>query len=247
MKLRCWIVFRMLAGLPPGTSLRASVSRHIARCERCRAEAAAYANLSAALRECAAGDEAYPFTWADVRAAVTAVQPNARAGRRHLVLAAGAVCAAVIVLATWLSLRHDRGAMPTVKPPTRVSLPGSTPNKAPKPKPEIIIPRPDSPTSLQAWAGWTRPKLQSGNNQKRPLRRPHRRSLPPHRSVPPPGPMIAKASPEAPQERRQKTSVTVVTPEEQVIGLVGINMDVRDEDSYVIKQVSLSDTSSTQL
>jgi len=226
MRLKCCLARNVIAGMCSGETVPGWIKRHIERCEGCRAEAEAIQAVRAMLQE-QAHEQGCPVEWADVRAGLCELEHVRRPVWR---LAGAAVCAAVVVAtaAFWIltapapkqqpAPRQPRMAQFSKPPPERRPV---TPRKKPAPQVEKSKGQKASHRAVQA------------KPVKRRAPRHRNRALPPHRlmvrddtpSQPP------KPAPEAPR-------IVAVAPEEHVIDIVGVSVDLDEEHSYVIREIS---------
>ena len=116
MKLKCCLVSRRLACLSVGEKLPDGIARHIERCEKCAAEADAYANLGWALRAYGGQDETCGLTWTSM-ARLLARTPAGIVKRRVGPALAAACVVWVVGVTVFTLLVRGSAPAPTVPQP----------------------------------------------------------------------------------------------------------------------------------
>ncbi len=230
MKPKCFLARIVMAGMCPGDRARGWVSRHVERCQTCRAEAEALEATTLLLRE-QAGVQDCPIEWARVRAALGEPQPVRRPVWR---LAGAAACGALLIAAglLWM-LAGPETKRPSTEPREGMVLVEPAPER-PGPERTKVVQKPE-PTPQAREMTRPEPPEQSapGKQVKRWKPRYHKKALPPHSVI------VKRGKPsEPPQKAPDLPTVLAVAPVEHVIDIVGVNVDQGEDHSYVIRQVS---------
>ncbi|HPP73516.1 MAG TPA: hypothetical protein PLU88_00110 [Armatimonadota bacterium] len=266
MGVRCYLVKKWLETAPPDQQdYPVTVTRHLADCEHCRAEAASYQRLQAVLRENLEVSEKCQVSWDQVCARMTAIPAKPAGIRLKLVpVAAAAVCLLIFCLIGSIILNSNNAQSTNdqiVKHQTDVEVrPSLQPETGLIDKVEATAnaKQEENNDLIQTNSIDKQPKNLTVLNVVKPVnnnRKPNRtdktiivnNAADPGSGQPPiKNDEIASINviPPQPDPDLQPVStddqkVAIVTPTEHAIGVVGVDMDVQnDHNTYAIHRVN---------
>lgn len=187
MRPICFLISWRLAGRPVTEHATPWVARHLAGCERCRAEAESIARLTAAIRQSIPDQGKCPVTWHEVLSRISARRRRDPASVRARIPAGAAVCAVVaIVLVVALLGPHRDAARPGSAPASVHTVAPRLEDLQPAPKPAaVVVGAPNLPDSASMRPRSAQPAAGSSG-------RPHKPG--PHAYIAaPPKPVLAEA------------------------------------------------------
>lgn len=238
MKLKCYIIKRVLSCISLGAEHPGYVTRHLQSCDHCRKEAADYARLGKLLKDTCEPDAHCSLTWNDVRASVT-TYPSPAPRVRWSTATAFAACLLIIGLAAIWTVVHFNGSHPGSELRSVKTIPTQKPADKPHienqpPPKEILVNIPEAPTEQdKAPRAINKPRIKFAQDKE--IIEPSKTEAIVKKIE------TVEPTPETVDNKTNEPNITYMAPEEHVIDVVGVNIDVQDknnQDSYPIQHVS---------